>query len=217
MSPGVSPRVCLPGVSPPCVSPPVSNSPLLTSASSPRLLARSASLQLASLRPWRVRRIWRICFFFVLFFLPLARRFVTVNSRLVTPETRCLGRTDGPSANAAAGPGRVPDRRRARRRGGRGAGGGGGGELPLKAPGQSRRLSAPIPQDYKPPRRRDHSPFSSPLRLRKSCVVAFIHLSAVLSVGPGRKARWRLERSASAAAPTEGCFFIIVRLQTDAA
>lgn len=63
----------------------------------------------------------------------------------------------------------------------------------------------------------DHIPFSSPLRLRKSCVVAFIHLSAVLSVSLGRKARWTLERSASAAAPTEGCFFIIVRLQTDAA
>lgn len=60
-------------------------------------------------------------------------------------------------------------------------------------------------------------PFSSPLRLRKSCVVAFIHLSAVLSVSLGRKARWTLMRSASAAAPTEGCFFIIVRLQTDAA
>lgn len=63
----------------------------------------------------------------------------------------------------------------------------------------------------------DHVPFSSPLRLRKSCVVAFIHLSALLSVSLGRKARWTLERSASAAAPTEGCFFIIVRLQTDAA
>lgn len=63
----------------------------------------------------------------------------------------------------------------------------------------------------------DHIPFSSPLKFRKSCVVAFIHLSAVLLVSLGRKARWTSERFASAAAPAEGCFFIIVRLQTDAA
>lgn len=63
-----------------------------------------------------------------------------------------------------------------------------------------------------------HVPFLSPLRLRGSCVVACSHLSAVLCViSFGEKARWTLERSASAAAPTEGCFFIIVRLQTDSA
>lgn len=62
-----------------------------------------------------------------------------------------------------------------------------------------------------------HIPFSSPLKFRKSCVVAFIHLSAVLLFSLGRKARWTLERFASAAAPAEGCLFIIVRLQTDAA
>lgn len=83
---------------------------------------------------------------------------------------------------------------------------------------QSRRaLRAVDPRREK--KKTGNVPFSSPLGLRKSCgfVVASIHLSAVLSVSRGRKARWTLEGSASAAAPAEGCFFIIVRLQTDAA
>lgn len=64
----------------------------------------------------------------------------------------------------------------------------------------------------------DLVPFSSPLRLRKSFSDAFIHLSAVfLSVSLGRKVQLSLVKSALAAAPAEGCFFIIVRLRTDAA
>lgn len=90
------------------------------------------------------------------------------------------------------------------------------GELPVRGTSPD-RTSVPTWQAHKSRRTKSHLPFSSPLRLRKRRGVAFIHLSVLLVVSPGRKARWTWERLASAAAPTEGWFFIIVRLQTDAA
>lgn len=61
-----------------------------------------------------------------------------------------------------------------------------------------------------------HLPSSSPLKVRRSCVVAFSHLSAVRSVSLGRKGPSRtLEKSA--VVPASDCLFIIVRLRTDAA